>query len=94
MTAPTIYAPATPAGKSAIAVVRIAGPQVSKVWESTGSPRSGKVKAWPPIPRKAFLRDIYDPVSKQKLDQGLVLYFPGNSINQRGYAVRQEEGSH
>ncbi|KAK9897478.1 tRNA modification GTPase TrmE [Cystobasidium minutum MCA 4210] len=76
---PTIYAPATPPGKSAIAVVRIAGPQVSKVWQATRSPRNGKHKPWPPPARKAVLRDIYDAATQQKLDQGLVIYFPAES---------------
>jgi tRNA modification GTPase len=78
---PTIYAPSTPHGKSAIAIVRITGPQVSKVWlEATRSPRSSgsmTTSKWPPSARRAILRDIHDPITQQKLDQGLVIYFPG-----------------
>lgn len=78
---PTIFAPATPPGKSAISIVRISGPQVEQVWKSTKSPKSGQASPWPPLARKAFLREIYCPSTNEKLDDGLVLYFPGHYSN-------------
>jgi tRNA modification GTPase len=68
--ADTIFAPATAAGRSAIAVIRISGPACADVCQSlTGGP--------PPPPRQAALRRLHDPDSGETLDQGLVLWFPG-----------------
>ena len=80
----TIYAPATPAGKSAIAVVRISGPAVEQVWkskirEARKSSSIDDLVSWPPSPRKALLRQICNAQTGEKLDEGIVIYFPGQS---------------
>ena len=68
--ADTIFAPATAAGRNAIAVIRISGPACADVCRRlTGSP--------PPPPRQAALRRLYDPANGEAIDQGLVLWFPG-----------------
>lgn len=68
--ADTIYAPATAAGRSAIAVIRVSGPACTDVCRRlTGMP--------PPPPRLAALRRLQDPASGEVIDQGLVLWFPG-----------------
>lgn len=66
---PTIYATATPAGRSAVAMVRISGPSTRRILESM----LGKVKV--PISHRARLATLYAPLTRQVLDQALVLYF-------------------
>jgi tRNA modification GTPase len=65
----TIFAPATAAGRAAIAILRISGPDcacaVSRV--------AGKL----PQPRVAERRLFIDPDTGEQLDDGLVLWFPG-----------------
>ena len=63
--ADTIVAPASGAGPSAVAVIRISGPRTRAVLEAL----CGDV----PEPRHASLRDIGAPA----IDRGLVLWFPG-----------------
>ena len=68
MTAPdTIVAPASGAGRAAIAVVRISGPATRAVLEA--------ICGGAPPPRRATLRKIGLP--DRTLDRGLVLWFPG-----------------
>ena len=65
----TIFAPATGAGRAAIAVIRISGPGSRHVCQRlTG-------RSVPP-PRRAALRRLVDPGDREQLDQGLVLWFP------------------
>lgn len=66
----TIFAFASGHGRSAIAVVRISGPEARLV---LGSLLVGS----PPPPRRASLRTLRDPVSKDVLDKALVLWLPG-----------------
>lgn len=65
----TIFALATAAGRSALAVVRISGPSARSSLEALIS----KV----PSPRYAALRRLVDPVSRETLDQAMVLWMPG-----------------
>ena len=65
--ASTIFALATPLGRSAIAVIRISGPQSHAVLLALG----GRV---PPV-RYASVMRLYDPISKEGLDEALVLAF-------------------
>ncbi|MHA1517321.1 MAG: tRNA uridine-5-carboxymethylaminomethyl(34) synthesis GTPase MnmE [Alphaproteobacteria bacterium] len=60
----TIVAPASGAGPSAVAVIRISGPNTRTVVEAL----AGSV----PEPRQASLRKIGDPL----IDKGLLLWFP------------------
>ncbi len=63
----TIFAPATGSGRSAIAIIRIAGPASGQI--------VGAMCSLPP-PRTACLRNLRNS-SGELLDQGLVLWFPG-----------------
>lgn len=65
----TIFALASGVGKSAIAVIRISGPDSARALEGLIGPL--------PAPRRAALRKITEPSSKYVLDQGLVLWLPG-----------------
>lgn len=65
--ADTIFAPATPAGRSALAVIRVSGPRARHAFEQI----AGKL----PQPRVAALRTLRHPVSRAALDQALVLFF-------------------
>ena len=65
----SIYAPATAPGRSAVAVVRLSGPQTGDVLRQL----IGSL----PQPRRASLRRLRDPASGAVLDDGLVLWFPG-----------------
>ncbi|MBO0737665.1 MAG: tRNA uridine-5-carboxymethylaminomethyl(34) synthesis GTPase MnmE, partial [Alphaproteobacteria bacterium] len=65
----TIFAPATAAGRAAIAIVRVSGPDTARaVLLLAGSL---------PPPRVAQRRRLIDPNTGDHLDNGLVLWFPG-----------------
>lgn len=64
----TIYAAATAAGRSAVAVVRISGPAARRTVEAL----AGRL----PAARRAALRRLHGP-DGALLDQALVLWFPG-----------------
>jgi len=69
MSADTIFALATPPGRSGVAVIRLSGPQTQAILEAA--------LAGPgPAPRKAALRFSHD-AGGQGIDQGLILFFPG-----------------
>ncbi len=64
----TIFAPATAAGRSAVAVVRLSGPQTGRALAAL----AGKL----PKPREAALRILKDAEGRA-IDQALVLWFEG-----------------
>jgi tRNA modification GTPase len=64
----TIFAPATAAGRAAIAVVRLSGPATASAVRAL----IGRL----PAPRRAAHATLRDPVSGAVLDDGLVLWFP------------------
>lgn len=64
----TIFAPATAAGRAAIAVVRLTGPRTELAVRTL----AGGL----PAPRRASVRRLFNP-DGTALDQGLVLWFPG-----------------
>ncbi|KQW69129.1 tRNA modification GTPase MnmE [Phenylobacterium sp. Root77] len=66
----TIFAPATAAGRSAVAVVRLSGPQTGRALTAL----AGKL----PKPREAALRILKDAEGRA-IDQALVLWFEGPS---------------
>jgi tRNA modification GTPase len=68
--ADTIFAPATAPGRAAVALVRISGPAAADVCR-------GLTGRAPPAPRRATLRRMLDPRSREAIDQALVLWFPG-----------------
>jgi len=65
----TIFAPATAAGKAGIAVVRVSGADAS----ASVIALCGHI----PAPRVATRVDLKDPANGERLDDGLVLWFPG-----------------
>lgn len=66
----TIFAVSTAPGRSAIAVLRVAGPAAGETIDAlSGRPR--------PEPRRAALRRLRDPRNGERLDNALVLWFPG-----------------
>jgi len=66
----TIYALSTGPGVSGVAIVRISGPEASKVIESL----TGKQI---PTPRVATLRKINNINTSELIDEGIILWFPG-----------------
>lgn len=65
----TIFALATPPGRSGVAVVRVSGPSVSDVLT--------KVVGVIPARRQASVRRFCDPNTGEVIDRGVVLWFPG-----------------
>ena len=65
----TIFAPATAAGRAAVAVIRISGPDSSSILEQLAAPL--------PAPRRAVLRRLR--TGGEVLDEALVLWLPGPS---------------
>lgn len=63
----TIFAPATAAGRAAVAVIRVSGPESSRVLEALAAPL--------PAPRRAALRRL--KAGGATLDEALVLWLPG-----------------
>ena len=66
----TIYALSTGPGVSGVAIVRISGPEASKVIESL----TGKKI---PTPRVATLRKINNINTSELIDEGIIIWFPG-----------------
>ena len=64
----TIFAPASGAGRAAVAVLRLSGPHAGAILDCLAGRR--------PKPRIASLRRLRDP-NGVLLDQGLALWFPG-----------------
>jgi tRNA modification GTPase len=66
----TIFALSSAPGRAAVAVIRLSGPACASVCQRlTGRP--------PPPARRATLRRLRDPETREVLDRGLVLWFPG-----------------
>jgi tRNA modification GTPase len=65
----TIFAPATAAGRAAVAVIRVSGPDSSKILQVLAPPL--------PAPRRAALRRLN--AGGEVLDEALVLWLPGPS---------------
>ena len=67
----TIFAPATPPGRGAVAIVRVSGPRTSEALRHI----AGELL---PEPRRATLRRLRGP-DGEEVDEALVLWFPGPS---------------
>lgn len=65
---PTIFALASAHGRAGVAVVRISGPGAGRALDAIAGPR--------PEPRRASGRFVRHPESGEKLDRGVVLWFP------------------
>jgi len=63
----TIFAPATAAGRAAVAVIRVSGPDSGKILQALAAPL--------PAPRHAALRRL--KAGGETLDEALVLWLPG-----------------
>jgi tRNA modification GTPase len=63
----TIFAPATAAGRAAVAVIRVSGPDSTKILQALAAPL--------PAPRRAALRRL--KARGEILDEALVLWLPG-----------------
>jgi tRNA modification GTPase len=70
LTPDTIFAVSTAPGRAAIAVLRIAGP-------NAGGALTALTRKPIPEPRRATLTHLYDLESGERLDDALVLWFPG-----------------
>jgi tRNA modification GTPase len=66
----SIFAPATPAGKSGIAIIRISGPNASNCLTAFGINNL-------PEPRKVLLHRIYHPHTHELIDEALIIWFKG-----------------
>lgn len=66
---PTIFALASAPGRAGVAVIRVSGVGAGRVIDAMAGPR--------PEPRRAVGRFIRHPESGDKLDRGVVLWFPG-----------------
>ena len=69
---PTIFAPATVAGRAAIAIVRISGPRAGEALAAL----CAKPPRWRPPARRATRANLIDPSTHEALDAALVLWFP------------------
>ena len=58
-------------GKCGVAVVRVSGTKSREIMLKMGGMTS------PPNPRQALLKTFVCPNTKEKLDTGLLLWFPG-----------------
>ncbi|XP_026823402.1 tRNA modification GTPase GTPBP3, mitochondrial [Rhopalosiphum maidis] len=67
----TIYALSSGLGKCGVAVIRVSGPRASDAILNMTHLK------YLPKPRKACLNKIIDPTTKEQLDNGLLLWFPG-----------------
>src|SRR5262245_57547144 len=65
---PTIFALASAPGRAGVAVIRVSGTGAGRVLDFMAAPR--------PEPRRATGRFIRHPESGEKLDRGVVLWFP------------------
>ncbi|MBM3542983.1 MAG: tRNA uridine-5-carboxymethylaminomethyl(34) synthesis GTPase MnmE [Alphaproteobacteria bacterium] len=82
----TIVAPASGAGRAAVAVIRVSGPGTTDVLKAL----CGAL----PTPRHATLRKLHDPRAGALLDRGLVLWFPApSSFTGEDMAELQVHGS-
>ena len=66
----TIFALSTPHGKSAISIIRISGNEAMPALQ-TLTDSANRIS-----PRRASLRKLLDPISRQPLDRAVVLWFP------------------
>jgi tRNA modification GTPase len=68
----TVYALSSGQGRAALAIVRVTGPHALAALQAicaSGVP--------PPPPRRAVLRHLYEPATREPLDVAMVLFLPG-----------------
>lgn len=70
MNSDTIFALSSGVGTGGVAVIRMSGSKAMSVLDMIATRST-------PKPRVAYVRDLFDPMSGEKLDQSLVIYFKG-----------------
>jgi tRNA modification GTPase len=70
---PTIFAPATAAGRAAVTIMRVSGPGAGPALAAL----CGHQPGWQPRARRATRIRLVDPADGSALDDALVLWFPG-----------------
>ena len=65
----TIFALATAPGRAGVAVIRVSGPRAAEAVR-------GITRRSPDIEQRLNLRTLFDPTTDERMDQGLVLFFP------------------
>ncbi|XP_055921960.1 tRNA modification GTPase GTPBP3, mitochondrial [Eupeodes corollae] len=84
----TIFNLSSGYGKCGVSVIRVSGPQTTQALRAIVS------ENFTPRDRYATLRSLYHPVSKEMIDKGLVLWFPGpNSFTGEDSCEFQVHGS-
>ena len=73
----TIYALASAAGRTGIAVIRISGPKASETLAALTNAGQDAVPAPRLVPRQAVRVRIGDPATGEPIDDGLAIWFPG-----------------
>ncbi|KAK7116756.1 tRNA modification GTPase GTPBP3, mitochondrial-like [Littorina saxatilis] len=71
--ASTIFALSSGHGRCGVAVIRVSGPSCKEAVQSLCRQKTL------PAARQAVLKRLFDPVSREMIDKGLVLWFPGPS---------------
>ena len=67
----TIFALSSGKGRAGVSVIRVSGPDTKTAILAL----TKKEKC--PLPRRATLNWFYDPLTNEKLDHGIMIYFPG-----------------
>lgn len=73
MSACTIYALSSAYGKCGVSVIRVSGPKTRSALKMLLGAKYDLKE------RHAYLKPLHHPVSKEMIDKGLVLWFPGPS---------------
>jgi tRNA modification GTPase len=77
---PTIFALASAPGRAGVAVIRVSGPDALKAYEMMVITSSGS-SATAPEPWKMRRCQLVHPATKEELDDGLCVFFPGTSVS-------------
>jgi len=76
----TIYALSTPPGKGGVAVIRVSGPDTLTVWRKMARSYKLQKSLKDPIPWKLQRCRIVHPENQSLIDDGLAVYFRGDSF--------------
>lgn len=76
--ADTIFALSSgPSGRAGVSVIRISGPGAKEALLELTVPGNNATVPPAPVPRRACVRKLFDPITKELLDESLVLWMPG-----------------
>ncbi|XP_068156026.1 tRNA modification GTPase GTPBP3, mitochondrial [Drosophila tropicalis] len=73
----TIYSLSSGHVKCGVSVIRLSGPRTKQALRAIIASGSENGFEFEPKPRQAYLKSFYHPVSKEMIDRGLLLWFPG-----------------